>query len=711
MKRHLKLIVIILSIISALSNCTKDPATAPEENTGDPGTTKTIGPAGGEIEKDELSITIIPGTFSANHNITITDAANENSSGSNSVSKRYKISGLPAEYSNALHIKMKYNKPLSGSSFITVGEAVYDSLKGTTSIVSEPFDAIDSAGYLYAELPASNTDLSKQFNSYGSKVDDYDKFIESISGYAWAVSNYNYICYPTALATEVTEVGAKLDSANSIAWKLNLNYYAGAGREKVFIEYQDYIVNGHWKKKNSVWSVSRSHVEQHKYNDIRIDMGRRLIDREFYSFNYSFVNVNKNWFNGAVLAYAEEMFTEDQNFKYPAEVDTFGMEPFKGMISKPGTDNKTQYRYGGGLASLIKYLVGDPRYGKPGISKTYENFGVYGNSTEALIQSVDGKLIDWHPDFFKKLVNREIYELPENYFLDKASAEWNINSAGDTLKIFSSGDPSVGTYRDLSAKIFKINLNNPEVTETGKMFLKMKGNGNQQGLSLIVFGIKNGKTEYIGSSYANDVELQNLKGYSDNGMNKFLLVLVNSNGSKPFTNESSIDLEVKVDPGEESGDPSILTYTKCSASLKVIADVIESTADSTDIVTRDLILGGARYITGSFKGNTFTGGADYNGIKDTITITLDPELTAITSVEWHVIENNEQWQILYEYGYTAAGIPVSSSEKNVFNLAGSGVCNTLSKVIYHYSDFNGTKDIEEYQCDNLSNIYIGFIKE
>ncbi len=53
-------------------------------------------------------------------------------------------------------------------------------------------------------------------------------------------------------------------------------------------------------------------------------------------------------------------------------------------------------------------------------------------------------------------MNNELFELPNDYFINRAHDEWNINSEEDVSKTFTS------TYQDLSAKIFKINFNYTE---------------------------------------------------------------------------------------------------------------------------------------------------------------------------------------------------------------------------------------------------------
>ena len=106
----------------------------------------------------------------------------------------------------------------------------------------------------------------------------------------------------------------------------------------------------------------------------------------------------------------------------------------------------------------------------------------------ALLKTVDGNVVDWLPDFTKKYLNGEIYDLPIEKFIDSAELEWSINSETDTLKNYDSFPANY--FPDLSAKLFKINLNYQPIDETYKMLVSMKGPVTEFGLSLVVFGIQ-----------------------------------------------------------------------------------------------------------------------------------------------------------------------------------------------------------------------------
>lgn len=705
--------ILILSIISTFISfvfisCSDDPSTAPDDN-ADPGISEVIGVNGGEVVNDELTINIPPGAFNRDHSITISKVTNNGSFGTNSVSKSYKISGLPIEYYKPLELKIKYNKPLSGVSLIAVGEEVFDSSSGTTSTIYNPIEAIDSAGYIIAELIDSTSGLGKMNGSASSLVDDYDKFIEGITNYAWAISNRNWISYPVSLLSEVAEVGAKLDSAYNIAYRLQLYYYTGEGSDRVFIKFQDNVLRGRWTKRSTYFNLSRSHVEQKKYSEIKMAMGMELLAREFDSF-WNPWSIEKWWFDSAILNYTEELFTDDLNFKYPVNFETNAMAPFNGIGAAVGKSIELQEIHGAGMASVLKYLAEDPRFGKQGISNTYNNLPVYRNTIEALLQTVNGQLIDWHPDFFKKYLTGEVYDLPKDYFINNTQHEWTISSDVDTEKVYSSNNFLVGNYLDLSAKLFKINLNYPNLTETHDMLLSMKGIGSELGLSLLVFGIKNGNTVFLGSSYAQNFELKNLYGFYSDNMRQFLVVLVNSNGVSPFTSETSIDLTIKVIKGSQGGGSFDLTNNKCSVSLNVLADFIYQTADTAYFITEPLIMG-SQIVSGSFTGNTFTGTFDNNGYSDTIIVTLNGSLDMVTEVYWSGIEENAAWNILWRKGYEAANIPIKVSDNTVFELSGTGVCYSLSNVVYSYKNFNSMKDIEDFTCNENSYVYIGFFKE
>ncbi len=717
MKNILRLSLISTSIFFILISCSDDPATAPDDKIN-PGVTEVIGSSGGDVVNDELTLSIPPGAFNEDHSISITDVANDGSFGSNSVSKPYKISGLPVGYSKPIKLKIKYNKPLSGVSLIAVGEEVFDSLSGTASTSYKPIEATDSAGYIVADLKGTTTGLGKINGTSLNTVDDYDKIIEGVSSYAMALSNHYIITYPTSLASEVVDVGAKLDSAYNIFKRLNLNYYAEGDTEYVLIKFQNRVLSRLLSPSQISYNLSWGHVQQHKYSEIKTAMGDELLERGFESF---YPRENRWWLDAAVIYYAEELFTENINFKYPANFESNAMAPFKGIRAGGGINKQQQISHGSGLSGVIKYLVDDAAFGMQGISKTYNNITIYSDPMEALIQTVNKPLIEWHPDFFKKYVNNEVYDLPKDYFINSAQHEWTISSDVDTEKVYSSNNLLVGDYPDLSAKLFKINLNYPGLTETHDMRLSMKGIGSELGLSLLVFGIKNGNTVFLGSSYAQDFELQNLSGFYSDNMRQFLVVLVNSNGVSPFLGKTSIDLTIKVNNGSQGGSSFDLTNNKCRVSLNVLADFIYQTADTAYFITEPLYTG-SQLVSGSFTGNTFIGIFDsigYTGISDTfsfhdtITVTLNSALNMVTDIQFSGLVTNTFPNIIWKTGFTAANIPINVSDNTVFELSGPEVCNSVTDVVYSYENFNSTKDIEDFRCDGNSSIslYIKFFKE
>ena len=128
----------------------------------------------------------------------------------------------------------------------------------------------------------------------------------------------------------------------------------------------------------------------------------------------------------------------------------------------------------------------------------------------ALLKTIDGNVVDWMPDFTQKYLMGEIYDLPQSSFIDNVPLEWNVNSNTDTLKEFNYFPANY--YPDISAKLFKINLNYQPEDDTYNMLFDMRGN-TEFGLSLVVFGIKNNELTYLETAHAQDFIIPNLKEY------------------------------------------------------------------------------------------------------------------------------------------------------------------------------------------------------
>ncbi|VAX29644.1 hypothetical protein MNBD_IGNAVI01-1594, partial [hydrothermal vent metagenome] len=668
-----------------------------------------IGPGGGTVKTNDVSIVVPSGAFNEKHNVAIYSVADDGAFGENTVSSSFKISGLPNDYTKAIKIKMKYTGELSGQSFIAAGDKVFDDVSGDTTTVYNLFQASDSSGYLIGILPASvDASLSKRESTeFG---DPFYKIINAVTAYNWLQTENFSISYPRTLEFNASFIAAVLEDAYSIVINdLGFSFNNYLGKWNVTVVVQKEAVNDDFGFLSHKLNISRDMVRLGKYSEIKLAMGISLInlgiDDSYSQISSNMEGDNYYWLEVAIKTWAEELFTDDPNFQYPAKFTANAMAPFNGMRAGAGTDYDRDIfnKHGYGMSSMIKYLVDDTRYGKTGIGKTYQDIGKGVDPIAALINNMDAMVTDWWPDFIKTYMNGEIYHLPNDYFLDYAKLEWNINDENDILKIFASSDPAVKFYPDLSAKLFKINLNYANFDASSSMLFSMKGPVTEDGLSLIVFGIQNGEQVYLGTASAQDLEIPNLKEYYDNNMRQFLVVLVNCLGGSPFLGESDIDLTIKINKKDES----ILSLTKCIVSVKTLTVIHREFNDGSqdDLIKYTTFL--SDYALGSFNGNVYTGTYDIYGVQGTIIITLNDAQNEILSINWQKTYNDGSG----ETSFTGMNIPLSSNISGEFSLLGSTVCGAISALTYSGQTSSETFNLQSFSCDEESHIYVNFSKD
>ncbi len=546
-------ILFIISIFILTLSCSDDPS-SPVIEEEIPLASKTIGPSGGKIESDDISVSVPSGAFDNNYDISISEVSDDGGFGENTISGSFKISGLPFSYSAPIKIKVKYSGELTGNSFIAVGNNVFDEANSDSSFEYNLFEASDSAGFLISEIPGNNLGAIKKtsgnLNEHNSSL---DRIIKVISAYREKRSENFIFHYPLVIEESMLNVEEVFEDVfKIISSHLDLSFYPKPYDQNVIIRYfpgETAVVQlpySYGATQEYFFVLNINHILQNDFNEIKKRLGNRILTLEMIYYR------NLGEFEKTIESWAEELFTDDE-FKYPADYEQHLMEPFKGL--KNYSDNAEGHSIG--LASILKYLADDEElFGMKGLKKMHSNISKDVDPIVALLKTIDGNVVDWMPDFTQKYLMGEVYDLPQSSFIDNVPLEWNVNSKTDTLKEFNYFPANY--YPDISAKLFKINLNHQPENDTYNMLLDMRGN-TEFGLSLVVFGIENNELTYLETAHAQDFIIPNLKEYYDNNIRQFLVVLVNTLGVPPYEGNSDVDLIIQIN----NEIPSNLGYNKC----------------------------------------------------------------------------------------------------------------------------------------------------
>lgn len=741
-------IIIILSFFLLTLSCSDDPSSPVTEKPID---AVSIGVNGGIIEKDDLSITIPAGSFDGNYDISVSEVEDDGAFGENTISSSYKIVGLPENFKKPIEIKIKNSNDLNNESYIAVGSKHFDELINNSFAVYDLIPASDSAGTLTSNfLPSNEVNFSKENSIRNINADSFEKIIKGITGKNSRGSKYFWVIYPVTLESKVEKIEEIFDSAADIIWNdLGINYnpeqlYLRITRRIIITAQDNIAVTNEFfpEMARSVYNVSRNHVSQSQYSDIKFEAGLSLLDVELQTL-YSEAKIEPNiWLNRAIITWAEELFSDVINYKPSYTFNNkVWMAPFNGMQAgaKIGTQGLSEafweLEHGIGMAPLIKYLVDDERSGKNAIKKLCLDIWENKKSNDALLRVIDAPTKDWWPDFIKKHINGEIYDRSIEYFLNNTSNVWEINNEQDLEYNFNSSDPNIGFYPDLSAKLFKVKLNFSEFDNSQKLLLNMSSLNNNEGLSLIIFSIdKDNNAKYIGTSREAGVEIADLKGYYDLGVNHFLVVLANSNiTSENYLGQSDIDLEMQITP-KGSGTGSDLNYNRCFIEVYLVADIYDTRyAEEYEHYTSPIRLGTEneydseiRSIEGSFSGNTFTGTyigtGDREGQSSTATIILNDTHDMILEYSWAEVDTSLATlanPIRSVSGVSGVNIPINQTKEGYFELRGANTCSGVSTLLrfteWEKEQFGTVRfdssTVEGFSCDENSRVIIEFSEE
>ena len=152
--------------------CSNDGVTTPDPP-DDPGppplpasAQSTIGAAGGSVAVDGMTFTVPSGAFAAQTDIQVSTFADDGTFGESAKSSRFRIDGIPDDFSAPLTIEIAHDGGLSGKSYVALGEEVpifeepgvgedvpILGEPGGTTVVYSLLAASEANGVLVAQVP------------------------------------------------------------------------------------------------------------------------------------------------------------------------------------------------------------------------------------------------------------------------------------------------------------------------------------------------------------------------------------------------------------------------------------------------------------------------------------------------------------------------------------------------------------------------------
>ncbi len=720
-----------LVFLLLLSNCSEDAPTKPEEKKDDASATQTIDASGGTIETEDFKLEVPPGAFGNGVELKLFEV-NNNTADANSVTKAYQLKGLPDEITKPIKLGVKYSGTLKNESFIRVKQKFLFEETGDTINTSNLIPAIDSSGFIWTSLPLRSSNRLSKENSINFFVDFTEFF--GVSDFTTKTSSHFSLTLPTEDVSKNTLLLEFLENnytkiKNNLGldfsdrwWSWPIKVVSVDVKENASFLYLVRTFNTSQSFTSSAFTnefgIDKILLNQIDFNKTIVELGKDLLNLDM---SIRFDTYPNSWVRGAIYAWSEELFTEDQNFISPEKFSPNAMLPLNIGMAQEETLSQSNLDHGDGMSSVIKYLVDDElKFGKEGIKKTLESIQGGANPVTALINNVNSLKAEWLLDFFSKYVGGKIYNVPASAFLDKLNGVWDIKSDADTLMEFKPTNAGVGKMPDLSAQLFLVNLKNSGIDASKDLTIDVEGDVNSDGYSTIIFGYKNEKLEHLIQGYASEsiLEIPSLK---NSGYTQFLIVVINSNGVPPYDSESNAYLTLKVEGDSSDKNDEVLKSNKCFVWVNLTGHYRKDDGLGGVSESEDLTLFQSSGAVGSFNGNVFVGTYDdstsLGKFVGTITVTLNEDLDKVSSVLWSQEQTNIYTSQATIRNTTMGGVNIPiSTNPNLFQVIGNQTCSHLTdEVAFKRITSNGVNDqtrtLISYKCGVHSYIKVTFGKE
>jgi len=695
-------LVIILIGLSFILSCNSDSSTDPTDNNnnGDVIATVTISTSGGTITADDLELNIPANSFTSSSTITVSEIT-ESPFGSNRVSGSYQINGIPTNYSKAITIKLLHQNSVTSTGFVAVGAESFSKSLNSTNIAYTLFEARDSAGYLVIDLPVMRSNGNK-FNQTLTQS-NVSVIVEAINA-TESMSTYSHfkIVYPSIYASQAVSLAGYLEEAYTKYHNMGFVYNI---TEPINVSIVDLGTEYYGKYSYNLWSDWLEFNSQ-KISDlaeVRTTAGHeffhwvqmRYDNRMWASKVLS--SGERYWFEEASAVWAEEKFSSSSNYCSSAR-DGNEMSPFYGLQKGAATDPEG---HGYGMSAFVKYLT--LRYGEGIVKDIFDQLKIGLKPMDAVQNKTTDPSSYWCDDFFLNYALGNIYNdiSTAQIISDAQTYEWTVTYPSDTLKIFDF------ISHDLSAKLFKVKLDNDLLTDEAVMNFSLTA---PDYCTLYLLAYKGMEMAFLGGG-ENELSLPELKAVKGAGYH-ILAMVVNSNIVTPFTNSTNANLTVRV-------VQPMFDFFACKwASIYVKTYREMELNDGSRVwgmgqLSIHNVNSGSE--VGTWNGNTFTANFTYP-YPGSMSITVDPVTGEVVSFSGSTTpaENCSVALAGHNIPYTensAFPSPPPDAVATMHNVKGMDVCGHLTTYHNLQDWYANYMNVVNFSCNSESFIQIMFYSE
>jgi len=548
-----------------------------------------IGPSGATLEAEGISLTVPPGAFPGTFPVQISEEKEHTEDfGENTASPSYRITGIPADYTGSLILRVRYEGILKDEYYLAVGEIdeIYEAVDdpdedhvedpddGKEVPVYTLNDATDSSGYLVARIPSPGqvpedlTGLKSTMN-----LGPYGLVVKAVYDmYTFESTYFSFTCLDVALRDKVIQLARYMDEAMGAYVGMKLADY---GKIATVITYRKKRINvvvtgqdpekvrphllkmpplgpctldelGHVPIERYIWSaemklnISRTALE--RFSDQEIKSWAYLwVYRMLY---YAYFGDRMDWFAYASAFWMKEKYGGMSSISellaaFGTNSPLWGMEAGKQWYKKPyqetsleigGQIFRNEEWHGTGMFPFVKYL--DQTY-FPGDKEMYDRIlkqtllGESKTPMEGIINSLEDPEYVWWPGFFREYLTLQLTNLSAPDFMKSLHTISQIDFKNETDTTWLSD----ADYPDLSANLFKVNFLFPEFKNEASLHLKVGPPSlNLDYVTAMAFSLRGGAMEYLGQG--TDLVVPGLKTMKEDGYSVMVAVINSASDPK-----------------------------------------------------------------------------------------------------------------------------------------------------------------------------------
>jgi hypothetical protein len=560
---------------------------------------KEIGPQGGTLATGNITVTIAQGAFDAAQTLTIERRTNDTQwSAGQPLSPQYRLSGLPAGFSQPVTVTLKTQRTASAQVMMAVGQVQQPS-SSLTERRTWSLEAVSDLGegaYSYEiapNVPAPAPTPGKHGTSVPIRASAGTQYtltidLELTEDYAVWANNHFSITFPTAMDFgHITSLGTDLEDAYQMLEGTGGGAFNLAGRSKWPVK-----VTVHKMTSNGIYGefVASKLGDNYGWMEINTDniadhaAVRVTAMHEFFHLVQNLYDPRSGFMKAVGYPLPEYFWLKEaasvwsEGLVAPAPyvsplASQFILAPFNGLQAGAKGDKKIAQDHGYGMASLMTYLAA--RQGGPDVVRKIFEAVKTGSSPAQAIMSNGPTLSDfsWWPDYLNALVMGEISSSTVGDMGTAASGrEFKIETADALEKqwFFAENMP------DLSGRLHMAYPQYSGLSATSRLACRLKRDEGDN-LKLSVLKAKAGEPttllgEGIQANGAWKFEVENLQPLQSQTGWRVLELVTNKKSSDPANGSTPYELILAVvDQGTRALPPKTVTATEQSVDLMTMS--------------------------------------------------------------------------------------------------------------------------------------------